>query len=95
MCCEISYSLKIISSLRRHKGQLNFGVWGAATGRELMPNLPIAALPMALPVFNFPHPSGPYAIGALTYHWIDANRVDVSTANPHDHPELSVDSQES
>ena len=26
------------------------------------------ALPIVLPVFRFPHPSGPYGIGTLTYH---------------------------
>ena len=33
-----------------------------------------AALPMALPVFRFPHPTGPHAIGTVTYHWIDTSR---------------------
>ena len=28
-------------------------------------------LPMMVPVFSFPSPTGPYAIGTLTYHWID------------------------
>jgi Platelet-activating factor acetylhydrolase, isoform II len=35
-----------------------------------------AALPMALPVFRFPHPTGPHAIGTVTYHWIDTSRAE-------------------
>ena len=33
------------------------------------------ALPMLIPIFRFPTPTGPYAIGTLTYHWIDAGRA--------------------
>jgi predicted dienelactone hydrolase len=49
-----------------------------------------AALPMILPVFGFPHPTGPYAIGTSTYHWVDAARPEVFTADPHDRRELMV-----
>lgn len=35
-----------------------------------------ATLPLALPMFAFPAPSGPYAIGTLTYHWVDRARAD-------------------
>src|SRR3569623_1726737 len=34
------------------------------------------ALPAALPMFAFPTPTGPYAIGTLTYHWTDPSRAD-------------------
>src|SRR5215212_225221 len=47
-------------------------------------------LPIMLPVFRFPHPSGPYEIGTLTYHWVDADRTQVFTADPDDHRELMV-----
>src|SRR5215207_7800379 len=47
-------------------------------------------LPMVLPVFRFPHPSGPYEIGTLTYHWVDADRPEVFTADPGDRRELMV-----
>jgi protein tyrosine phosphatase (PTP) superfamily phosphohydrolase (DUF442 family) len=39
------------------------------------------ALPSVLPVFQFPHPTGPYAIGTLTYHWIDPARSEVFGAH--------------
>jgi pimeloyl-ACP methyl ester carboxylesterase len=45
-------------------------------------------LPIVLPVFRFPHPSGPYKIGTLTYHWVDVNRLEVFSAEPNDHREL-------
>jgi hypothetical protein len=48
------------------------------------------ALPTLLPVFRFPQPTGPHAIGTLTYHWVDAGRPEVFTADPDDRRELMV-----
>ena len=48
------------------------------------------ALPIVVPVFSFPHPSGPYAIGTLTYHWIDENRLEFFSADPSARRELMV-----
>lgn len=48
------------------------------------------ALPTIIPVFRFPKPSGPYEIGTLTYHWVDADRPEVFTADPNDLRELMV-----
>jgi len=47
-------------------------------------------LPMLFPVFRFPHPSGPYEIGTLTYHWVDANRPEFFSADPNARRELMV-----
>jgi hypothetical protein len=47
-------------------------------------------LPLAFPVFRFPSPTGPYAIGTLTYHWVDAARRELFTADPNDRRELMV-----
>ena len=47
-------------------------------------------LPMALPVFRFPHPGGPYAIGTLTYHWVNTTRPEVFSADPKARRELMV-----
>ncbi len=47
-------------------------------------------LPLAFPVFRFPPPTGPYAIGTLTYHWIDPDRDEIFTADPNDRRELIV-----
>ncbi|MGG3836944.1 alpha/beta fold hydrolase [Paenibacillus thiaminolyticus] len=36
-----------------------------------------AVLPIILPVFHFPRPSGPYEIGTVNYHWTDLSRHEV------------------
>lgn len=36
-----------------------------------------AVLPIVLPVFHFPLPSGSYEIGTVTYHWTDLSRNEV------------------
>ncbi len=46
------------------------------------------ALPMIVPVFRFPTPTGSYAIGTLTYHWVDAARSEVFTADAQQRREL-------
>ena len=48
------------------------------------------AVPIIVPVFRFPHPTGPHAIGTLTYHWVDASRADIFTADPLARRELMV-----
>ncbi len=46
------------------------------------------AVPLAVPVFRFPEPTGPFAIGTLTYHWVDEARAEIFTADPGDRREL-------
>lgn len=48
------------------------------------------AVPVVVPVFRLPVPTGPYAVGTRTYHWVDAGRPDVFTADPDDRRELVV-----
>jgi predicted dienelactone hydrolase len=48
------------------------------------------ALPAIMPVFRFPRPSGPYDIGTLSYHWVDADRPEVFSADPDARRELMV-----
>src|SRR6266496_3389131 len=47
-----------------------------------------AALPIVLPVFHFPRPSGPYAIGTVTYHWTDGSRHEVFSPDNNTRREL-------
>lgn len=47
-------------------------------------------LPLILPVFRFPQPTGPYGIGTMTYHWVDAARSDVFAHDPKNRRELMV-----
>lgn len=48
------------------------------------------ALPIMLPVFHFPSPDGPYAIGTLTYHWADTDRTDIFSTDASARRELMV-----
>jgi predicted dienelactone hydrolase len=61
---------------------------GAALGAVWLASS--AGVPMLVPVFGFPQPTGPYAIGTLTYHWVDEARPDVFSTNPNDRRELMV-----
>ena len=63
---------------------------GFAIGLGALALVISAVLPIVSPVFRFPRPSGPYAIGTLTYHWVDAARPEFFTADPNDHRELMV-----
>lgn len=47
-------------------------------------------LSMAIPVFQFAKPTGPYEIGTVTYHWIDTSRIEVFNADTKTHRELMV-----
>jgi hypothetical protein len=72
------------------KGRTNRLAVGLAVGLGVLGLAVSVALPMVLPVFRFPHPSGPYEIGTLTYPWVDADRLEVFTADPGDRRELMV-----
>lgn len=48
------------------------------------------ALPILLPVFRFPKPTGLYAIGTLTRYWVDMTRKDDFGLDPNTHRELMV-----
>lgn len=47
-------------------------------------------LPIIMPVFKLPEPSGPYKIGTVTYCWTDASRPELFTADPGDKRKLMV-----
>ena len=47
-------------------------------------------LPIIIPVFRFPQPTGPYKIGTVTYHWVDTARPEIFTADANDRRELMV-----
>ena len=46
------------------------------------------ALTKVLPVFHFPAPSGPHAIGTLTYHWVDSGRTEILSTDANQAREL-------
>jgi predicted dienelactone hydrolase len=63
---------------------------GLGSGVGLLGLVVSGGLPIVFPVFRFPPLSGRYAIGTLTYHWVDADRPEVFTVDPHDRRELMV-----
>ncbi|MEO8078116.1 MAG: carboxylic ester hydrolase [Acidobacteriota bacterium] len=63
---------------------------GLAVGLGALVLAASIALPTLLPVFRLPHPSGPYEIGTLTYHWVDADRREVFVADRNARRELMV-----
>ena len=50
----------------------------------------LVALPIVQPVFHFPKPAGPYAIGTLTYHLTDSNRAEIFSDDASRRRELMV-----
>ncbi len=63
-------------------------VAGAGVGLGILGLLVSVALPLVLPVFRFPQPSGPYAIGTLSYHWTGTGRPELFTSDSDDQREL-------
>ncbi len=50
----------------------------------------VAALPILLPVFRLPEPTGPHQVGVTRLHLVDRARPETFTPNPEDHRELMV-----
>lgn len=65
-------------------------VIGLGVGLGVLGLMVAVILPIMLPVFRFPKPSGPYAIGTVTYHWVDADRPEVFSIDPNAQRELMV-----
>ena len=61
-----------------------------ALGLGLLALAILVALRFMLPVFRFPTPVGPHAIGTLTYHWVDTDRADIFSMNASAQRELMV-----
>ena len=71
-------------------GALKITLIYLAFGLAILGSALAISLSLAFPVFRFPHPTGPYEIGTLTYHWVDDSRIEIFTANPNDRRELIV-----
>jgi len=63
---------------------------GLGSGLGVLMLVISVALPLLLPIFHFPKPTGPYAIGTVTYHWVDRSRPELFTTDSNDHRELMV-----
>lgn len=65
-------------------------VMGLGAGLGVLGLVVSIALPIILPVFRFPKLSGPYGVGTVTYHWVDASRPEVFSTDSHARRELIV-----
>src|SRR5215211_3352780 len=72
------------------QGRTNRFATGLAVGLGVLGLAISIVLPIMLPVFRFPDPSGPYEVGTSTYHWVDADRPEVFTDDSDDRRELMV-----
>jgi pimeloyl-ACP methyl ester carboxylesterase len=63
---------------------------GLAIGFSTLTLAASIILPLLLPVFRFSTPGGPYAIGTLTYHWVEVARPELFSADPNARRELMV-----
>jgi hypothetical protein len=61
---------------------------GLATGLGAIALAVSIVLPALLPVFRLPSPGGQYAIGTVTYHWVDGGRHELFSSDPDAHREL-------
>lgn len=69
-------------------GQRSAGVRFAGMGIGIVVFVVSVTAPVVVPVFRFPRPGGPYAIGTVTYHWRDADRRELFSADPAARREL-------
>lgn len=68
---------------------VNRFIAGGGVGLAVLVLVASIALPMVLPVFHFPKPSGPYQIGTVTYHWVES-RHEIFSTDPNAHRQLMV-----
>ncbi|MEO6608175.1 MAG: hypothetical protein ABIN69_06870 [Aestuariivirga sp.] len=71
-------------------GALRFNVIYLVFGVATIGSVLAIGLSLVFPVFEFPQPTGPYAIGTLVYDWVDESRPEILTSNPNDHREVMV-----
>jgi predicted dienelactone hydrolase len=50
----------------------------------------IAALPIIIPVFHLPDPTGPFEIGVTNFYLVDDTRAETFSPDPDDHREMMV-----
>jgi predicted dienelactone hydrolase len=78
----------LLSIVKHSSRQNNRFIAGLGSGLSVLMLVISIALPILVPIFHFPKPTGPYAIGTLTYHWVDSSRPELFTTDPNDHREL-------
>jgi hypothetical protein len=84
--------LQTIAPLGRPTGYIlpNRFVIGVGVGLGILGLVVSVVLPIVLPVFRFPPPTGLYGIGTVTYHWLDDDRPEIFNTGPKADRELIV-----
>ena len=82
LACDFEAFVKVLRNRPRRLGLV------LAVGLGGLVLTIFVAVPIMRPVFHFPKPGGPYAIGTLTYHWVDTDRADVFSADANARREL-------
>jgi hypothetical protein len=78
----------LVSIVKRGSLHSNRFIAGLGSGLGVLMLVISIGLPILVPIFHFPKPTGPYAIGTVTYHWVDSSRPELFTTDPNDHREL-------
>ena len=73
-----------VSAVRRAARPPAWLVWSARAGLAATMGLAVAPFALFTPVPVLPTPSGPFAVGAEIYRWVDASRDEPVTADPSD-----------
>ncbi|MFI6481498.1 alpha/beta hydrolase family protein [Nonomuraea sp. NPDC050663] len=77
----LTWLKRLVRPSAKHVNRLGAGLGALAA-------LATVLLATVMPVFRFPEPTGPYAVGTTTYHWADPGRPELFTDSPDDHREL-------
>ncbi len=88
VAAAVFFVIWLVGRTTRVLANVSRAVRGGCIGLGALFLLLSTGLPLALPVFRFPKPTGPYAIGSVTYHWVDTSRTELFTEAPNDHREL-------
>ena len=87
LCLLAAGLLKLRSSAKRRSHRILSGL-SIFVGALLF--AVSVALPVTLPVFRFPEPSGHYAIGTVSFHWTDRSRPELFTTDGNKHREIEA-----
>ena len=85
----VFFLMWLVSRNMRGSIRIHRLVAGGVVGLGVLTLAVSTALPIALPVFHFPAPGGPYRIGTVTYHWTES-RHEIFSADPNAKRQLMV-----
>lgn len=84
----ILFVVRLLEIAIAGRGHLARAVATLGRGASIVIFLLSATVPVILPIFHLPKPTGPYAVGTVTYHWVDSSRAELFTAADGDYRSL-------